>query len=180
MKDYKRLTKWSELGTLHVFDINGKEIPLCDVSPIDSDSLAGRLADLEDKIERGELVDRNGYINRLMMAKDISGLTDKEIEFFAKHNARVRENADAEIARLTAENERLRTENAELIKSDTSKEHCIIEEHNEVHYWRDRAKQAEEDVYLREKEIIELNASLSKMETVEKELRERLEKAVEE
>lgn len=48
-----------------------------------------------------------------------------------------------EISRLTAEIERLRTENAELIKSDTSKEHCIIEEHNEVHYWRDRAKQAE-------------------------------------
>lgn len=86
---------------------------------------------------------------------------------------------DKEIARLTEENERLRTENAELIKSDTSKEHCIIEEHNEVHYWRYRAKQAEEDVCLREKEIIELNASLSKMETVEKELKARLEKSVE-
>ena len=57
MKDYKRLTKWSELGTLHVFDINGKEILLCDVSPIDTDNLAGRLADLEDKIESGELVE---------------------------------------------------------------------------------------------------------------------------
>ena len=56
MKDYKRLTKWSELGTLHVFDINGKEIPLYDVSPVDTDNLAGRLADLEDKIERGELI----------------------------------------------------------------------------------------------------------------------------
>lgn len=58
MKDYERLTKWSELGTLHVFDINGKEIPLCDVSPIDTDNLAGRLADLEDKIENGELIER--------------------------------------------------------------------------------------------------------------------------
>lgn len=58
VKDYKRLTKLSELGTLHVFDIDGKEIPLCDVSPIDSDNLAGRLADLEDKIESGELCDR--------------------------------------------------------------------------------------------------------------------------
>lgn len=57
MKDYKRLTKWSELGTLHVFDINGKEIPLYDVSPVDTDNLAGRLAEFEDKIERGELVE---------------------------------------------------------------------------------------------------------------------------
>ena len=57
MKDYKRLTKWSELGTLHVFDINGKEIPLCDVSPIDTDNLIGRLAELEDKIEAGTLVE---------------------------------------------------------------------------------------------------------------------------
>ena len=54
---YERLTKWSELGTLHVFDINGKEIPLCDVSPISTDNLIGRLAELEDKIERGELVE---------------------------------------------------------------------------------------------------------------------------
>lgn len=58
MKDYKRLTKWSELRTLHVFDINGKEIPLCDVSPIDTDNLIGRLAYLEEKIESGELCDR--------------------------------------------------------------------------------------------------------------------------
>ena len=50
-----------------------------------------RLAELEDKIERGELIDRNEYLDRLMAAKDISGMTDKEIEFFAKHNARVRE-----------------------------------------------------------------------------------------
>lgn len=160
MKDYKRLTKWAKKGTLHVFDINGKEIPLCDVSPIDFDNLAGRLALLEDKIESGELVDRNEYINRLMMTKDISGLTDKEIDFFAKHNARVRENADAEIARLTAANynltvelevaqrdidnltrtleeandeiKALETENAELRKSDESKEQCTIEQHSDT------------------------------------------------
>lgn len=50
-----------------------------------------RLAELEDKIESGELIDRNEYLDRLMAAKDISGMTDKEIEFFAKHNERVRE-----------------------------------------------------------------------------------------
>lgn len=58
MKDYKRLTKWSNLGTLHIFDINGKEIPLCEATPLDFDNLAGRLTSLEDKIESGELCDR--------------------------------------------------------------------------------------------------------------------------
>lgn len=59
----------------------------------DSHSLKiyNRLAELEDKIERGELIDRNEYLDYLMAAKDISGMTDKEIEFFAKHNERVRE-----------------------------------------------------------------------------------------
>lgn len=57
MSDYKRLTKWSDLGTLHIFDFNNKGIPLCDVSPIDTDNLAGRLAELEDKIENGTLVE---------------------------------------------------------------------------------------------------------------------------
>ena len=52
-----------------------------------------KLAELEDKIEAGELVDRDEYIGRLMAAKDISGMTDKELEFFAKHNAKVRKEA---------------------------------------------------------------------------------------
>lgn len=71
----------------------------------DSKSLKiyNRLVELENKIEDVKLVDRDEYIDRLMAAKDISGMTNKELEFFAKHNARVRENADAEIARLTAE-----------------------------------------------------------------------------
>lgn len=82
MKDYKRLTKWSELGTLHVFDINGKEIPLYDVSPVDTDNLAGRLADLEDKIERGEL------ISTVQAERG-----EQEIAFFVAHNATVRKQA---------------------------------------------------------------------------------------
>lgn len=57
-----------------------------------------RLAKLEDKIEAGELVDRDEYIDRLMAAKDISGMTDKELEFFAKHNAKVRKQAVKEFA----------------------------------------------------------------------------------
>lgn len=87
MKDYRRLTKWSELGTLHVFDINGKEIPLYDVSPVDTDNLAGRLADFEDKIERGE------FISTVQSERG-----EQEIAFFVKHNAEVRKQAVREFA----------------------------------------------------------------------------------
>lgn len=132
MKDYKRLTERDEFGNADIIGV-GSEIL---ASTLDFDELnkltfaLNKFADLEDKIESGELVVRNEYLDRLMGAKDISGMTDKEIQFFAKHNARVRENTTAEIARLTAEN-------------------------------------------------AELRARLSKMETVEKELRERLDNAVE-
>lgn len=80
-----------------------KRITMREFAETTGDRIYNRLAKLEDKIENGELVDRDEYLDRLMAAKDISGMSDKEIEFFAKHNARVRENADAEIARLTAE-----------------------------------------------------------------------------
>lgn len=106
--NYDRITKWSDTHMLHVFDINDNEIPLSEVKSLDINLIAGHLVFLEDKIEGGELVDRNEYLDRLMAAKNISGMTDKEIEFFAKHNARVRGNADAEIARLTAENAALK------------------------------------------------------------------------
>lgn len=66
----------------------------------DSKSLKiyNRLAKLENKIESGTLVNRDEYIDRLMAAKDISGMTDKELEFFVKHNARVRKQAVKEFA----------------------------------------------------------------------------------
>lgn len=84
MKDYKRIT-------------------MREFAETTGDRIYNRLSKLEDKIENGELVDRDEYLDRLMETKYISGMTDKELEFFAKHNARVRENADAEIARLTTE-----------------------------------------------------------------------------
>ena len=83
--------------------MNYKRLTMREFAGVTGDAVYNRLAELEDKIESGELVDRNEYLDRLMSAKDISGMTDKELEFFTKHNARVRENADAEIARLTAE-----------------------------------------------------------------------------
>lgn len=102
MKDYKRLTKWG----INKFS----QKPQADLKDKHSEPIVAitRLAELEDKIESGELVDRNAYIDHLMAVKDISEVTDKEIEFFAKHNARVRENTAAEIARLTAEVAELR------------------------------------------------------------------------
>ncbi len=79
---------------------NYKRITMREFAGVTGDATYNRLAELEDKIESGELVDRNEYLDRLMTAKDISGMTDKELEFFAKHNARVRENAEhrAEVA----------------------------------------------------------------------------------
>ena len=55
--EYKRLTKLSDLGTLHALDFNGKEQPLCELTALDTDVLIGRLYELENKIESGELGD---------------------------------------------------------------------------------------------------------------------------
>lgn len=55
--EYKRLTKLSDLGTLHALDINGEEQPLCELTALDTDVLIGRLYELENKIESGELGD---------------------------------------------------------------------------------------------------------------------------
>lgn len=97
MKDYKRLTKsdWHDAK----FDAAVNK---------EHRAVLHRLWDIENRIERGEIVDRNSYLDYLMAAKNTLELTDKEIEFFAKHNARVRTSANAEIARLTAENAELR------------------------------------------------------------------------
>lgn len=171
MKDYKRLTKWSELGTLHVFDINGKEIPLCDMSPIDTDNLAGRLADLEEKIESGEL-------DYVVDSKTEQTITDLLIEFdemgFApttvcpnleQYATEWRERVRKEFARLTAENDNFTVE-LEVAQRDIDNLTRTLEEAND-------------EIKALEAENAELRATLSKMETVEKELRERLEKAVE-
>ena len=55
--EYKRLTKMSDLGTLHALDFNGEEQPLCELTALDIDVLIGRLYELENKIESGELGD---------------------------------------------------------------------------------------------------------------------------
>lgn len=94
-----------------------------------------RLAELEDKIESGEIVDRNEYLDRFMAAKGISRLTDKEIEFFAKHNARVRGNADAEIARLTAQNAELRERLEKAIELP-----CKVEDNIYVRHYNNKEK----------------------------------------
>ena len=55
--EYKRLTKMSDLGTLHALDFNGEEQPLCELTALDTDVLIKRLYELENKIESGELGD---------------------------------------------------------------------------------------------------------------------------
>ena len=55
--EYKRITKLSDLGTLHAFDSNGEEQPLCELTALDTDVLIRRLYELENKIESGELGD---------------------------------------------------------------------------------------------------------------------------
>ena len=56
--EYKRLTKLSDLGTLHALDFNGEEQPLCELTALDIDVLIGRLYELENKIESGEICER--------------------------------------------------------------------------------------------------------------------------
>lgn len=98
MKDYKRLTKRITASN------TGRTVLVVPSFKQDIIEQTHRLADLEDKIESGELVDRNEYLDYLLAAKNTSEVTDKEIEFFIKHNARVREDTDKELASLTAEN----------------------------------------------------------------------------
>lgn len=93
MKNYKKLTKWSKSGTLHVIDFNGKEIPLDDVSVFDIYNIAHKLSLFENKIESGELID----LNELTTAETTSDLTEKEIEFFIKHNEKVRKETAREV-----------------------------------------------------------------------------------
>lgn len=84
MMKYQRMTKHSVLGTLHADDINGNEQPLCELTALDTDNLIGRLCELEDKIESGELIS----------TKEVG---DTEIEFFVKHNESVREKTAQDI-----------------------------------------------------------------------------------
>ena len=81
---YQRMTKHSDLGTLHADDINGNEQPLCELTALDTDNLIGRLCELEDKIESGELIS----------TKEVG---DIEIELFVKHNESVRKNTVQDI-----------------------------------------------------------------------------------
>lgn len=86
---YERLTKHGEDNILHVFDINDHEIALSELKSLDIVMLVGRLAALEDKIESGEIVDRNDYLDHLI-STSISELTHKENEFFLRLYARMR------------------------------------------------------------------------------------------
>ena len=124
---YERLTKRGEDHTLHVFDINDHEIPLSEVTALDIELIAGHLVFLEDKIESGEIVNRNDYLDHLMSAKSVCELTNKEIDFFVKHNARIRKFMSDDLARLVAENQQLKEEAAKT-KSVIEHKHSSITE----------------------------------------------------
>lgn len=102
MKDYTRLTDRDDSLCVDCVDIG-----FCRKTCI-MQARYERLQFLENEIESGKIVDRNDYLDYLLAAKNTLELTDMEIEFFAKHNARVRAYVNAEIARLTAENSELR------------------------------------------------------------------------
>lgn len=70
MMEYKRLTKLSDLGTLHALDFNGEEQPLCELTALDIDVLIRRLYELENKIESGELGDVKEAEHRAKVAED--------------------------------------------------------------------------------------------------------------
>lgn len=95
MKDYQRLTKKSvDCFRYCLKDHKSKNGEFNDYEAFFDYSMAvKRLGELEDKIESGELVD----INELMAAKTTGELTDKEIEFFIKHNEKVRKETAREI-----------------------------------------------------------------------------------
>lgn len=111
---YERLTKRGEDHLPHVFDINDHEIAVSELKQLDIVMLVGRLTYLEDKIESGEIVDRSDYLKHLLSVRSIFEFTDAEIEFFVKHNAKIRKYVDEEMTRLSNENQRLkkRLENA--------------------------------------------------------------------
>lgn len=89
MKFYKRLTQYMQVGNKIVA-----------IQPQRKERIQmyiDRLFELEDKIESGEICEREELIEHLMTAKDTSTLTDKEIEFFIKHNEEVRKETAREI-----------------------------------------------------------------------------------
>lgn len=51
----------------HALDFNGEEQPLCELTPLDIDVLIGRLYELENKIENGELCDRKETAKEIVL-----------------------------------------------------------------------------------------------------------------
>lgn len=90
MKDYKRLTDRDDDGIPCVKCADCYIRDKCDsTKEVCYQELQDRLAEIEDKIESDEIVDRNDYLDHLILTP-ISELTDKEAEFFLKLYARMR------------------------------------------------------------------------------------------
>ena len=168
MTEYKRLTNKDWKENYDIF-----EDVCCDTCAEDCGECERnfnalvRLAELEDKIESGKLAD-------VADSKTYQTITDLLIEFdemgfipttvcpdSEQYAIDWRERVRKEFARLTSENERLRAENAKI-----DEYRCVI---------TDISEQCEQ----LKSENTQLNAILSKMEIIEKELRESLERTIE-
>lgn len=165
MKDYKRLTD----------RVTAEMLRNTEGESWDSDNVEAqcyiRLAELEDKIERGEIdyvatVKPEQTIIDLLTEFDEMGFAPTTLHPDPEQYAiDWRERARKEFTRLTAENDNLTVE-LEVAQRDIDNLTRTIEEAND-------------EIKALEAENSELRATLSQMETVEKELRARLEKAVE-
>lgn len=106
---YERLTKRGDDHALHVFDINDREISLSEVTALDIDLIAGRLAELEDKIESGEIdyddaIETEQKINDLLVEFDEMGFAPTTLHPDPEQYAiDWRDQVRKEFARLTAE-----------------------------------------------------------------------------
>ena len=72
MKNYKRLTERSEVGALYITGIDGKKCSLLQADAFDRDYCLAKFEELEDKIESGELCDREEV--RKETAREILGV----------------------------------------------------------------------------------------------------------
>lgn len=108
--------------------------------------------------EKGGLMNERDKIIEIVKSIDKAFFEEKVIKGNSIHdNEFAKRIADALIANGIGDVAEWKAKYAEVDKSDTSKEKCIDEQHGEIHYWRDKAKQSEKerDEWKRRAEVAE-------------------------